>query len=579
MRQFVLLLALCACSEGPGGVRGNVFQPDVVCPGAKCPATNDGLFVGYAQAVISPTLPANGGDFSDWHDDNCNDTWQLGETSNVRPNGVFLFGRDSGRPALGIRDDLQARTIVIKTHGLTVALTELDLGGYFLEQIDDIRAKVAAMGDKVDLILVGSTHNHEAPDTVGLWGRDDQHSGVDTAWEDFIDAQAATTIHQALASLEPAMLTIGQALTQDGNDMSHYIGDSRDPVVIDNMLTLYLFKRQTADVAMVNWSSHPDDTNGKNHMLTAGYPHYLRDALEQGFSRMGMSYPKLADHVMFMEGQVGGQIGPSGQVHALGDDGAEVHKCNQPQNPPTDGCLRNGTRVMVTPDDCTAWPRAIGHSVATFAYKARDNGATTISDVPIAWRTKRFRADVDNVGFQVAFLAGLIDTKQIYNWDKSKPVDMMGNRPQVETEETYVELGPSSFVTIPGELHPELFVGGYDGSRSGTYTIIDPNNPNPPDLSKAPPPPYVCDLMQGQYRFALGLTSDYLGYILPDFNFQLADATMGKTPWVDEAPGDHYEETRSINGYADEELIGTLKKLVWYGHTEPQPTTMQCPGR
>src|SRR5262249_14872505 len=152
-----------------------------------------------------------------------------------------------------------------------------------------------------------------------------------------------------------------------------------------------------------------------NHLLTAGYPHYLRDALEQGFSRMGTQYPPLAPHVLFMEGQVGGQIGPSGQVHALDDAGNEVRKCNQPQHPPAAGCLRGGLRVQITPDDCSLWPRAIGHGVATFAYKARDNGSMTLADVPVAWRTKRFRAHVDNVGFQVAFLAGLITTKNIYN--------------------------------------------------------------------------------------------------------------------------------------------------------------------
>src|SRR5215469_889779 len=103
MRKFCLVLALAACSEGPGGIPA--FQPDDMCPGTKCPDTGDTkLYVGFAQEIITPTLPQGGGDFSDWHDDNCNDTWQLGETSNVRPNGVFLFGRDSGRPALGVRD-------------------------------------------------------------------------------------------------------------------------------------------------------------------------------------------------------------------------------------------------------------------------------------------------------------------------------------------------------------------------------------------------------------------------------------------------------------------------------------------
>jgi hypothetical protein len=44
-----------------------------------------------------------------------------------------------------------------------------------------------------------------------------------------------------------------------------------------------------------------------------------------------------------------------------------------------------------------------------------------------------------------------------------------------------------------------------------------------------------------------GLTNDMLGYLMPAYDFELdADA-----PFIDEAPGDHYEETNSIgpNGW------------------------------
>ncbi|HJZ86628.1 MAG TPA: hypothetical protein VKN99_15730 [Polyangia bacterium] len=598
MRRFTSLAWACwgafllAPACGDDARPPEPWKPDVLCPGAGCPDTGETrLQVGFAKASLSPSAANYStdpyADFADWHDDNCNDVWNPGETAAGRPNGVWLFGRDSGRPGLGVHDDpdghddgLEARTIVIKTHGLAIALTQLDLGGYFIDEMDKIRDLVRQAGDRVDLVLVGSTHNHEAPDTVGLWGRDDQHSGIDLKYIDFINHAAAQSIHDALAGLQEATLTIGQARTEDaGGDMSHYVGDSRDPVVIDNMLTLFLWKKLdgTPITALVNWSSHPDDTNGNNHMLTAGYPHYLRAALERGFTRMGTTYPALAPAVLFMEGQVGGQIGPSGLVHAIDDSGAEVHKCNLPQYAPQRGCPdpRNpGQFIHITPDDCSLWPRAIGHAVATFAYKAAQTGATTVADVPVGWRTKRFKAHVDNVGFQVLYLAGnFMGTRNIVDYDPTKPIDMT-NRPATITEETYVTLGPSSFVTIPGELHPELFLGGYHGEHAGTYPLIKPQNPNPPDLSKAPPPPYVCDVMEGDYRFALGLTSDYLGYILPAFNFELGTPQ----PWIDEAPGDHYEETRSISGDAETELIGTMKKLISYGRSNV-PTTVNCPGR
>mgnify|MGYP007013255674 CR=1 FL=1 len=40
-----------------------------------------------------------------------------------------------------------------------------------------------------------------------------------------------------------------------------------------------------------------------------------------------------------------------------------------------------------------------------------------------------------------------------------------------------------------GELHPELWVGGYDGSWSWGQPIVDTTMPNSADLSSAPLPP------------------------------------------------------------------------------------------
>jgi hypothetical protein len=590
MRFVCACVALvCACSDqSPSGPAP--FKPDQICPSAACPDTGESkLYVGFGKASINATVDNSNfnpsGDMADWQDLNCDDEWQLGETSNPHPNGVWLFNGPR-RPMLGVRtvggDGLEARTIIIKTHGLVLALSQVDLGGYYREHVDHVRQIVQQAGDHVDLVIVGSTHNHEAPDSIGIFGRDESHTGIDPKWEDFVDHQVAASIHDALGSLEEATLTIGQARVEDaGSDMSHYVGDSRDPVVIDNMLTVFLFQRpadQTPITAMVNWAAHPDDTHFNNHMLSAGFPHFLRSGLEQGFTRLGVTYPSLAPNVLFMQGPLGGQIGPGFQVHAITDQGDPVVKCSLPQYPPARGCPdpnNPGQLTHPTPDDCFGFEQAIGHGAATFAYKAMAQGATTIADVPISWRSKRFKAHVDNTGFQVALLSGLINTKEIFDYDHTKPIDMDTNRPAVETEVHYVRLGPASFVTAPGELHPELFVGGYDGSRAGTYPIIKPDNPNPPDLSKAPPPPYVCNLMEGEYRFSLGCTSDYLGYIVAEFNFELADPSKG-TPWIDEAEGDHYEETRSISKSAEREIIGTLKKLVSYENSAPQS---DCPGR
>jgi hypothetical protein len=588
MRFFscTLCALAVACSSDPGGVK-NGFIPDVICPGPGCRDSGDTqLQVGYARTSINPTADNMTADpfaaFANWVDTNCNDQWDPGETGNdTMPAGAWMAGYGSGRPALGVHadDGLDARVIVLRTHGLTIALAELDLVGYFYDEIQKIRDLVKQNGDPVDLVLVGSTHVHEGPDSVGIWGRDDGHSGVDLKYHDFLNHAVAQTIHAALGKLEPAVVTIGSAKTEDAGDMSPYVADTRDPVIIDNTLTAMLFKRPdgTPITALINWSSHPEIEGGRNHLISADYVNYLRQGLERGFTRMGRTYPSLAPDVLFINGEVGGLL-TGLHTHPIGDDGQPVALCGQPQHPPAAGCPDGqGGMRQVTPDDCFAAAVAQGHGVAAFAHKALANGATTVSDLPPVWRTKKFVIYVDNVRFQIAFLAGLfMDTRSFVagSWDRSQPIDR-NNTPQIESESTYLRLGPASLVSIPGELFPELFIGGYQGEFHGSYPLVHSDNPNPPDLTKAPPPPYVCDLMEGEYRMAFGLTGDFVGYIIPDYDFEL-----GTTPYVSEAMGDHYEETNSLGDRGEPSIIGTIKQLITYGRSgTPEMLASPCPGR
>ena len=144
-------------------------------------------------------------------------------------------------------------------------------------------------------------------------------------------------------------------------------------------------------------------------------------------------------------------------------------------------------------------------------------------------------------------------------FDDTRPLSEE-NIPSVETLVAYLRIGPASIITNPGELTSELFLGGYDGSLAGTYPLFDPRKANAPDLSLAPLPPYLIDRMHGvrEHRMTWGLTGDFLGYILPRYHFVLSE----KRPYIDQAKGDHYEETNSIGPRAEAEIVGTMRQLV-----------------
>ncbi len=58
----------------------------------------------------------------------------------------------------------------------------------------------------------------------------------------------------------------------------------------------------------------------------------------------------------------------------------------------------------------------------------------------------------------------------------------------------------------------------------------------------------------------LGLTNDYLGYLVPEYNYQLST----RTPYFEEADGDHYEETNSVGVNGWPTIRRELEALLTY---------------
>jgi hypothetical protein len=93
---------------------------------------------------------------------------------------VFLAGFGDDRQATGYNDRLWARGVVMDGAGGRIAIVSVDLVGYFNSEVATIRSLVDP-DSGVDYITVSSTHQHEGPDTLGIWGPDPLTSGVDRA--------------------------------------------------------------------------------------------------------------------------------------------------------------------------------------------------------------------------------------------------------------------------------------------------------------------------------------------------------------------------------------------------------------
>jgi hypothetical protein len=132
-------------------------------------------------------------------------------------------------------------------------------------------------------------------------------------------------------------------------------------------------------------------------------------------------------------------------------------------------------------------------------------------------------------------------------------------RPWVETEVSVVDVGPARLVGLPGELFPELIIGGYDGRFRFGHPLIKPGNPDPPDLARAPKPPYLKDLVHRPVAMFVGLADDELGYLMPDYDFKVRD-NIAMWPRL---PGDHYEETNSVGPTATGIILDAVRGLLY----------------
>jgi hypothetical protein len=165
-------------------------------------------------------------------------------------------------------------------------------------------------------------------------------------------------------------------------------------------------------------------------------------------------------------------------------------------------------------------------------------------------------------------LSHVFHRDDVHGFDDTRPASA-DNLPWITTEVSWIRIGRAQAVGLGGEPNPEIFHGGYDGSHTpacaisayplDTASLSRPDNPNPPDLSRAPGPPYVFDhLEDADFPMAWGITNDMLGYLIPEYNYVLAHPGA----YITEAPGDHYEETNSVGEHAWPTMRGVLVDMI-----------------
>ena len=235
------------------------------------------ISVGYAQAKITPDISKT----------------------------IYLAGFDRNRQAEAIHDDLWVRVTALKS-GKTACkvLISCDLIGLGYLTCQIIRNLINSEVPKAS-ILISCTHTHHGPDTLGLWGPDMFTSGVDEAYLDWVINTVAETALLALERLSPAKVRVAAVNVPD------VVKNIRDPLIVDDELIITQFQDLEGEpvVSWINFACHPETLWKSNPLITADYPFFLRQAVEE----------RLGGAAVFFPGALGGMLTPDVNEHSFSE--------------------------------------------------------------------------------------------------------------------------------------------------------------------------------------------------------------------------------------------------------------------
>lgn len=442
-----------------------------------CYSPEEGSFkAGFAALSITPEVPDT------WHDTNNDAQYNprdndlfIDGNNNGRFDPVWMAGFDNKRAANGIHDDLWARTMVLDDGNIRLSLTVIDAIGIFHDDIIDIRETIDP-GLKITYSVVSSTHTHEGPDLMGLWGPGYFQSGVDREYLEFVKTQVVLSIEEAVLHLQPAAIRF----SGESDGLQELVTDSRKPYVLDAGLRIMQILKAGTELTigtLLAWSNHPETLWNNNLMITSDFPHYIRESIEHGiYLGDSLLIPGLGGLAIYMNGAIGGLM------------------TTDPSFPITDPWTG---KTFITPDFEKA--RSLGQQVAVSGLNALKQRDTVLFKGGIGLTARTINLPLDNPLFRLGAALGILD-RGFSKWG------------YMRSEIAYFTIGPASFLTYPGEVYPELINGGIESPQGQDFIIA------PEEL------PVARDMMKGKYKFIIGLGNDELGYIIP------------KSEWDEEAP-------------------------------------------
>lgn len=231
----------------------------------------------------------------------------------------------------------------------------------------------------------------------------------------------------ATAAQEARPVRVAAGSVEVPDDLVH---NSREPIQ-DKTLTALRFTDEAGQTVAttVHYGGHPEVS--KSNALTSDFVHYVREAVERRYG--GVS--------LFLNGALGGMVTPKVKDHSL----AEMERVG------------------------------VGVGAAALAALGR---AEPVEAASLHLQRRTVRLPLENLQFQVAAGARILDSGPLTGRE-------------LQSEVWRIDLGPISWITIPGEVLPR------------------------PALA-------LKEKMPGKYRMVFTMANDEIGYILDPADFDRA---------------------------------------------------------
>jgi len=502
-----VVLALVAIAAVAVGIRSRDRNPGYALDLRVVAGPDRPIRAGFAAVPITPPVQDT---WTDLDGDAVRDPDEpyVDGNGNGRFDAYWLAGFHNGRPATGVHDDLWARALVLDDGTTAIGLVVLDAIGLMHDQVVEIRRRLPEdLG--LRYAIVASTHSHQAPDLIGLWGERMGSSGTNPDYLEQVMDGAARALVQAANARRPAILRLAQV----PEAAASLVTDSRLPRVLDPGLRILhaVDSENGASLGVfVTWGNHPETLWSGNLEVSSDFPHYLREALEHGVRDGDRRVARgLGGVAVFANGAIGGLMttDPDFPVHDPFTGVAYTE-------PSFEKARAQGVRLAM---------------LALGALRSRD--VVEVREAGISLRARTLEIPLDNTSvFLVAALGGF--PRGFVRWR------------HLRSEVAAFRVGPASFLAVPGEIYPEIVEGGIETPDGADFPV---------EPVEVPP---LRSLMPGRFRFVIGLANDELGYIIPKSEWD------DSPPWIYGADEESYGEIVSMGPETGPLLHAALREIL-----------------